>query len=71
MNYINMYALKSKTVLMGLAVALIPFLQALQALPLTQTQAQVLSGVLGILVVINRFYTSTPIGDKKVVEQIG
>lgn len=56
-----MNALKSKTVLMGLAVALIPFLQALQALPLSTTQAQVLSGILGVLVIVNRFYTSTPI----------
>ncbi len=53
-------ALKSKTVLMGLAVALIPFLQALQALPLTTTQAQVLSAVLGLLVVINRVYSVNP-----------
>ncbi len=64
-----MHALKSKTVLMGLAVALIPFLQALQALPLTTTQAQILSGILGILVMINRFYTSTPI--KPVEEREG
>lgn len=55
-----MNALKSKTVLMGLAVALIPFLQALQALPLTTTQAQVLSAVLGLLVVINRVYSVNP-----------
>ena len=53
-------ALKSKTVLMGSAVALIPFLQSLQALPLTSTQAQVLSGILGILVVLNRILALNP-----------
>lgn len=53
-------ALKSKTVLMGLAVALIPFLQALQALPLSPVQAQVLSGVLGVLVILNRIYAANP-----------
>lgn len=53
-------ALKSKTVLMGLAVALIPFLQALQALPLTTTQAQVLSAILGVLVILNRIYAANP-----------
>jgi hypothetical protein len=55
-----MNALKSKTVLMGLAVALIPFLQALQALPLTTTQAQVISGILGVLVILNRIYAANP-----------
>ena len=67
-----MNALKSKTVLMGLAIALIPFLQALQALPLSQNQAQVLSGLIGILVIINRFYTTTPIGvNNSIVEKVG
>lgn len=67
-----MYALKSKTVLLGAALALIPFLQFLQSLPLNATQAQVLSGVLGILVIINRFYTTTAIGvDKPIVEKEG
>lgn len=45
---------------MGLAVALIPFLQALQALPLTTTQAQVISGILGVLVILNRIYAANP-----------
>lgn len=49
----------SKTIWMGLAIALIPFVQALQALPLSTTQAQIVSGILGVLVVVNRFYTST------------
>jgi len=67
-----MYALKSKTVLMGLAVALIPFLEALKALPLTATQAQILSAVLGLLIVINRFYTTTALGvDKPIAEKEG
>ena len=55
----------SKTVLLGLAVTLIPFIQALQALPLSQTEASVLSGVLGVLIVVNRFYTSTPLSIKQ------
>ena len=55
-----MQALKSKTVLMGLAVALIPFLQALQTLPLSTTQAQVLSAILGVLLIINRLYAANP-----------
>lgn len=53
-------ALKSKTILMGLAISLIPFLQALQSLPLSTTQAQIISGVLGILVIINRIYAANP-----------
>ena len=55
-----MQVFKSKTVLMGLAVALIPFLQALQALPLSITQAQVLSAILGVLLIINRLYAANP-----------
>lgn len=53
---------KSKTVYLGLAVALIPFLQALQSLPLNETTASVLSSILGLLVVVNRFYTTGTIG---------
>lgn len=55
--------LTSKTIWLGLAVALIPFLQALQALPLNQTEASVLSSILGLLVVVNRFFTTMPLGD--------
>lgn len=54
----------SKTILLGLLVTLIPFLQALQALPLNQSEASVVSGVLGLLVILNRFYTSVPVGVK-------
>lgn len=57
-------ALKSKTILLGLAVALIPFLQALQSLPLTATQASLLSGILGVLVMINRAFTTVPLSEK-------
>ena len=53
---------QSKTVYLGLAVALIPFLQALQALPLDATIASVLSSILGLLVIVNRFYTTGTIG---------
>ena len=60
--------LQSKTILLGLLVALIPFLEALKGLPLNDTQAQILSAILGILIVVNRFYTNTAInltaGDK-------
>jgi len=59
---------QSKTILLGLLVALIPFLEALKGLPLNDTQAQILSAILGILIVVNRFYTNTAInltaGDK-------
>ncbi len=60
MKSTNMNIFKSKTVLMGLAVALIPFFQALQALPLSPVQAQVLSGILGVLVILNRIYAANP-----------
>lgn len=53
---------QSKTVYLGLAVAIIPFLQALQALPLNETTASVLSSILGLLVIVNRFYTTGSIG---------
>jgi len=60
--------LQSKTILLGLLVALIPFLEALKGLPLNDTQTQILSAILGILIVVNRFYTNTAInltaGDK-------
>lgn len=56
--------LRSKTVLLGLAVATIPFLQALQSLPLTPQQASIVSGILGLLVIVNRFYTSVPLSEK-------
>ena len=59
---------KSKTILLGLLVALIPFVEALKGLPLNDTQTQVVSVVLGALIVINRFYTTTSVslqnGDK-------
>lgn len=54
--------LKSKTIYLGLLVALIPFVQAIQALPLTESQAGIVSSILGLLVVVNRFYTTQPIG---------
>lgn len=55
---------KSKTVWLGIALATIPLLQALQALPLTPLTAQVLSIILGGLVVLNRLYGSvTPVGN--------
>lgn len=60
MKSTNMNVLKSKTVLMGLAIALIPFLQALQSLPMDSTSAQIISGILGVLVILNRIYAANP-----------
>jgi hypothetical protein len=54
---------KSKTIYLGVLVALIPVLQAVQAIPMSPAVAGALSSVLGVLVVINRFYTSTAIGN--------
>lgn len=47
---------KSKTVLLGLAVAFIPFLQALQALPLTDMQSSALTSAIGFIIILNRLY---------------
>jgi hypothetical protein len=55
----------SKTVWLGLLIALIPFFETLNTLPLTASQAQVVSGVLGVLVMINRFYTVGVVGINK------
>ena len=55
----------SKTVWLGLLIALIPFFETLNTLPLTTTQAQVVSGVLGVLVMVNRLYTVGAVGINK------
>lgn len=56
--------IRSKTIWLGALVALIPFFQALQALPLNQQEANIISGILGVLVVVNRFFTSVPLSEK-------
>lgn len=50
--------LASKTIWLGILVSLIPVLQSLQALPMSTGTAQVISALLGLLIIINRFYTS-------------
>lgn len=50
--------LTSKTIWLGVLVSLIPVLQALQAIPMSAEVAQVISAILGLLVIVNRFYTS-------------
>ena len=55
---------KSKTVWLGVLVAFIPVLQALQAVPMSPEMASVVTSVLGGLVVINRFFTSVPLSEK-------
>ena len=53
------FFLQSKTIWLGVLVSLIPVLQSLQMLPLSTGVAQVISAILGALVIINRFYTSS------------
>lgn len=48
---------ESKTVWLGLAIAVIPLLQALQALPLNDTAKNVVGIILGVLVALNRLYS--------------
>lgn len=50
---------QSKTVWLGVLVVLIPALQAFQTLPMPAETAQFVSGLLGLLIIINRFYTTT------------
>ena len=56
--------LKSKTIWLGLLVALIPFVQALQTVPMSPEMAGAVSSILGVLVMINRFYTTIPLHEK-------
>lgn len=55
---------RSKTVWLGVLVAFIPVLQALQGLPMSPEMAQVVTSLLGGLVIINRFFTSVPLSEK-------
>lgn len=56
--------LKSKTVWLGVLVAFIPVLQALQAVPMSPEMASFVTSLLGGLVVINRFFTNVPLSEK-------
>ena len=56
--------MRSKTVWLGVLVAFIPVLQALQALPMSPEMSSLLTSILGGLVVINRFYTNVPLSEK-------
>lgn len=56
--------LKSKTVWLGVLVAFIPVLQALQAVPMSPEMASAVTSLLGALVVINRFFTNVPLSEK-------
>lgn len=56
--------LKSKTVWLGVLVAFIPVLQALQALPMSPEMSSVITTILGVLVVVNRFFTNVPLSEK-------
>ena len=56
---------ESKTVWLGVLVSLIPFLEALKAIQLPTEVAQVVSMVLGVLIIINRFYTTGAVSLKK------
>jgi len=58
-------AFKSKTIWLGLAIACIPLLEWAQTLPLTPTQSSVVTTVLGLLVILNRFKTNTAIGKEE------
>ena len=50
---------KSKTIMMGLLVSLIPFLQYIQALPLGDNTANIINFLLGGLIILNRFYSNS------------
>ena len=55
---------KSKTVWLGVLVAFIPVLQALQAVPMSPEMASVVTSVLGGLIIVNRFFTNVPLSEK-------
>lgn len=52
---------QSKTAYLGLLVALIPFLEAVKALPLSENSSAVVSIILGFLIILNRIYTTKAI----------
>lgn len=56
--------LRSKTVWLGVLVAFIPVLEALQAVPMSPGMASLVTSILGGLVVINRFFTNVPLSEK-------
>jgi hypothetical protein len=64
-----MNILKSKTIWIGVLVAVIPLLQYLQTLSLTPGQASAVMFVLGLLNIANRFLTHSPLLDS--TEELG
>ena len=56
--------LKSKTLWIGAVVVLTGALQALQTLPLDEQTAGLVVSALGILAMINRFFTTLPLSEK-------